>query len=233
MIRKEDLYKEYKQPPDKLISKNETLMWIADNQMGTNPHTAEGKFEYDVLESVYEYVKDMDGVTQCDVVDCCEDCPRYADDCDGDKYLDRYPTMHEYAEGKRINPKLTDLISRADAIKAVASITMSIHLSDVICDKLLALPSADARIGDYPNDLISRSALMEYCSNQKSKSIDNNDIARFPSADAVQGEWIYGTDPITGEKDCMAWTCSLCGGKYPWQPNYCPSCGARMKGGAE
>lgn len=36
------------------------------------------------------------------------------------------------------------------------------------------------------NDLISRSALMEYCSNQKSKSIDNNDIARFPSAEAVQ-----------------------------------------------
>ena len=21
----------------------------------------------------------------CDVVDSCEDCPRYADDCDGDK----------------------------------------------------------------------------------------------------------------------------------------------------
>lgn len=61
MIRKEDLYKEYKQLPDKLISKNETLRWIADNQMGTNPHTAEGKFEYDVLESVYEYVKGMDG----------------------------------------------------------------------------------------------------------------------------------------------------------------------------
>ena len=52
-----------------------------------------------------------------------------------------------------------------------------------------SLPSADATIGDYPNDLISRSALMEYCSNQKSKSIDNNDIARFPSADRPQGEW--------------------------------------------
>ena len=39
-----------------------------------------------------------------------------------------------------------DLISRADAIEAVASITMSIHLSDVICDKLLALPSADAQM---------------------------------------------------------------------------------------
>ena len=24
-----------------------------------------------------------DRITQCDVVDCCEDCPRYADDCDG------------------------------------------------------------------------------------------------------------------------------------------------------
>ena len=43
----------------------------------------------------------------------------------------------------------TDLISRADAIKAVASITMSIHLSDVICDKLLALPSADAVHGEW------------------------------------------------------------------------------------
>ena len=84
-----------------------------------------------------------DIITYCDI-NTCEDCPRYADDCDGDKYLDRYPTMHEYAEGKRINPKLTDLISRADAIEAVASITMSIHLSNVICDKLSALPSADA-----------------------------------------------------------------------------------------
>lgn len=50
-----------------------------------------------------------------------------------------------------------DLISRADAIKAVASITMPIHLSDVICDKLLALPSADAPKGD----LISRQWLLE------------------------------------------------------------------------
>ena len=79
---------------------------------------------------------------------------------------------------------------------------------------------------------------------KKILSIPNSDAARTIeaidmaiealSADAVQGEWIYGTDPITGEKDCKAWTCSLCGGKYPWQPNYCPNCGARMipyKGG--
>jgi hypothetical protein len=66
-----------------------------------------------------------DILTYCDV-NTCEDCPRYGDDCDGDKRVEH-----------------TDTISRADAIKAVASITMSIHLSDVICDKLLALPSAE------------------------------------------------------------------------------------------
>ena len=27
----------------------------------------------------------MDRIKQCDVVDSCEDCPRYGDDCDGDK----------------------------------------------------------------------------------------------------------------------------------------------------
>lgn len=38
----------------------------------------------------------------CEVVDNCEECPRYGDDCDGDK-------MAEH----------TDLISRADAIEAI------------------------------------------------------------------------------------------------------------------
>jgi hypothetical protein len=26
-----------------------------------------------------------DRIKQCDVVDSCEDCPRYGDDCDGNK----------------------------------------------------------------------------------------------------------------------------------------------------
>lgn len=33
---------------------------------------------------VYEDGYD-DIVTYCDVVDCCEDCPRYGDDCDGEE----------------------------------------------------------------------------------------------------------------------------------------------------
>lgn len=89
-------------------------------------------------------------------------------------------------------------------------------------------------VRDYPNDLISRSALMEYCSNQKSKSIDNNDIARFPSAEAVQGEWIDIDSYYR-----MA-TCSHClkvtmfekWGEYTRPYNFCPNCGAKMyKGG--
>ena len=85
--------------------------------------------------------------------------------------------------------------------------------------------SAEATTGDYPNDLISRSALMEYCSNQKSKSIDNNDIARFPSAEAVQGEWVE-EDEYSG-----LWVCDQCGFASEYMDNFCPNCGAKMKGG--
>ena len=48
-------------------------------------------------------------------------------------------------------------------------------------------------------------------------------------ADRPQGEWVYGTDE-DGNEDAYPWTCSICGEKYPWHPNYCPNCGARMKG---
>lgn len=65
------------------------------------------------------------------------------------EYLDRYPTMHEYAEGKRINPKLTDLISRADAFEAVqdhfnADGFKGYGDGQRMMDRIKALPSADA-----------------------------------------------------------------------------------------
>ena len=58
-------------------------------------------------------------------------------------------------------------------------------------------------------------------------------VANAPIADVAEvkhGEWIFGFDEETGERDLKAWTCSLCGEKYPWQPNFCPHCGARMNG---
>lgn len=51
-------------------------------------------------------------------------------------------------------------------------------------------------------------------------------IMEIPSAEN-KGEWIYGTDE-DGIEDLYPLTCSICGEKYPWQPNFCPNCGARM-----
>ena len=60
-------------------------------------------------------------------------------------------------------------------------------------------------------------------------------ISALPSADAVQGEWIDIDNYYR-----MA-TCSRCHkvtmfekwGKYTKPYDFCPNCGARMKGGAE
>lgn len=56
------------------------------------------------------------------------------------------------------------------------------------------------------------------------------------SADAVQGEWIWRTDiPIGDGRTSAGYICSNCGKDY-WHGNvfnFCPSCGARMKGGDE
>lgn len=58
-------------------------------------------------------------------------------------------------------------------------------------------------------------------------------IKDAPTVDAVpvgHGRWVFGVDSETGERDLKAWTCSECNEKYPWQPNYCPNCGAKMGG---
>ena len=80
--------------------------------------------------------------------------------------------------------------------------------------------------------LIDADALMEYCSNQKSKTISNNDIARFPttSSNRPHGEWIETSEG------------TMCGNchKFPyddgeyhianWHSDFCPNCGADMRG---
>ena len=130
----------------------------------------------------------------CEVVDGCEDCPKYGDDCDGDK-------MAEH----------TDLISRADAIEAVCK---GCHWWSGQCD----------------NDKAFRCD--EVCR-----------IEALPSADAVQGEWIRKEreyNDCDGHYAYYWYECSVCGARPPknqwkneWHSDYCPSCGATMKGGAE
>ena len=62
------------------------------------------------------------------------------------------------------------------------------------------------------------------------------DIEDYPAAEVkpvVRGEWIYGYDEQTGERDLYPLTCSVCGEKHPWTPPYCPFCGADMRGGED
>ena len=77
----------------------------------------------------------------CEVVDGCEECPKYGDDCDGDK-------MTEH----------TDLISRADAIEAVRLETSKLGSGVLgkgdILDIIEALPSADAVSREWYDDAV-------------------------------------------------------------------------------
>ena len=157
----------------------------------------------------------MDVVKICEVVDGCEDCPKYGDDCDGDK-------MAEH----------TDYISRADAIEAIMKhhdgeldqINFGLMLAK---NEIQALPSADEQvIGKLKNpcDSLLTDDSAE-CKEQRSK---------LESAEAIQGEWIWRTDiPIGDGRTSAGYICSNCG-KVSWHGNvfnYCPSCGSRMKGG--
>ena len=91
--------------------------------------------------------------------------------------------------------------------------------------------------------LIDANALMEYCSNQKTKTISNNDIARFPTAQAARphGEWIVNTDDSCGG---ITLTCSECGEQFNFDDadevldfkehaHFCINCGAKMGGDKE
>lgn len=89
--------------------------------------------------------------------------------------------------------------------------------------------------------LIDSEKLIEYCNNQKVKTIDANDIARFPTVDAIpvkHGRW-------EGDETCDAYDiagvktwavkrkCSVCGFVHKFIEahmcyEFCPNCGAKM-----
>ncbi|MBQ1760866.1 MAG: hypothetical protein IIZ94_14440 [Prevotella sp.] len=91
--------------------------------------------------------------TLCDVIDNCTECPRYGDDCDGDKRVEH-----------------TDLISRADAIAYIDKIINSglgrNKSLDYIHKYISALPSADAVSREEAIQAIDR------CRERKNKEIE-------------------------------------------------------------
>lgn len=104
---------------------------------------------------------------------------------------------------------MTDYISRADAVKTV------IRKCSPICDW-------QDGTQHYPDCVVA-------------------EINALPSADAVHGEWVCKEreyNDCDGHYAYYWYECSVCGARPPkdtwkneWHSNFCPSCGARMKGG--
>ena len=56
-----------------------------------------------------------------------------------------------------------------------------------------------------------------------------NFIEDAPTVDRPQGEWIEVDEPIMGNPYCR-YRCSKCGLDEPYARDFCPNCGAQMKG---
>jgi len=117
-----------------------------------------------------------DFITYCDVIQNCEDCPRYGDDCDGSP--ERLYT-HKEAWG------MTDLIRREDAIAYIERVINSglgrSKSLDYIHKYISALPSADAVSREFYEDAVKANHGL---------AKENSELkAQLESADAVHG-WI-------------------------------------------
>ena len=62
-----------------------------------------------------------------------------------------------------------------------------------------------------------------------SMTLGFNEGLKVSSADRPQGEWIYIDEPIIGNP-YGCYKCSECNLAEPFESDFCPHCGARMKG---
>ena len=150
--------------------------------------------------------------------------------------------------------KSGDTISRQDAIEAVATVTMSIHLSNVLCDKLLALPSAEPKTGWFDkNDVEAFRMAIEALSAADRPKMDKEYLIDLIQEAVYDGEacaeliglvdrhtdgYYVNTRP-TGEwiRSHLlpnGWDCSHCDAPVMTddisEMLFCPHCGAKMIG---
>lgn len=104
-----------------------------------------------------------------------------------------------------------DLIKREDAIEALKGREGILHDAYTAVAIIRAVPSADTDISEY-SDKLWRNAY------ERGK------------ADRPQGEWVLSSGGY-GYIGNPVYKCSACGWWDEQTPyNYCPNCGARMKG---
>lgn len=119
-----------------------------------------------------------DRITYCDVIDHCEDCPKYGDDCDGDKMVD-------------------DIISRTEAIAVMTKALEQIEETEgiAIVDKV-----AYRTLEDYAEEAFSIAPSADAEGSLKSikRQIDGHWYLDAPSAEAVQG-WIPCSERLPEE----------------------------------
>lgn len=87
--------------------------------------------------------------------------------------------------------------------------------------------------------LIDADALLEFAENRYWKTLIPGDIINAPTVDAkpvVHGRWIHTVIEDDWGGTFHKWTCTNCDfstGHNPNGTNYCPNCGADMRGHAE
>lgn len=144
---------------------------------------------------------------------------------------------------------MKDTIYRADAIELLTEIVFDeppYFDSETLCrlyveEQINTLPSAEIAETD-PIVIRSRTLLptkdfMEWA--KRIKKVNPNAVvipcdAEVASAEAVQGEWKYLHGSIGSY---MTIHCPFCGNTFSdvaeWKYNFCPNCGADMRGGGD
>ena len=141
---------------------------------------------------------------------------------------------------------MSELISRADALEQMAQAECGLHYDDCEADncscsyiqRILDIPSADAEqkwncTASFVAEQLDR--LRKMTDEEKWEFFRKF----FGMGDAVQGEWIDMEIHCNPYPPIFCVECSRCGYRVGRETflentfNFCPSCGARMKGGAE
>ena len=148
---------------------------------------------------------------------------------------------------------MDDLISRQAAIDAFWKLEVELRPSaiDAVLDMLKNLPSVQPKLSnnskELDNDngeLIGREeaiGLIKEYERDSTCPLDYVSIIRQVPSVPRKGKWIYGEHDVTM---CDGYRCDKCGFFVPWDYqhkfidfikdyNYCPSCGADMRGEEE